>query len=205
MSRSGYSDDYDGDNWDLIRWRGAVTSAIRGKRGQAFLREALAALDAMPEKQLIAGDLVAFNYDPLTRYLFAPVVQDPEDPWRNWEYEHRWRDAFDDRKEAGVCLLGAVGQARGVPMAGVDPENREGVAALFGLPHALACEIMWENDDAGRHDETPRARWERMRKWIVHHLRDDQPVQAEPSEAATTVQPIRDEQGLNTNGGGDGE
>lgn len=28
---------------------------------------------------------------------------------------------------------------------------------------------------------------------------------AEPSEAATTVQPIRDEQGLNTNGGGDGE
>lgn len=29
--------------------------------------------------------------------------------------------------------------------------------------------------------------------------------QAEPSEAATTVQPIRAEPGLNTNGGGDGE
>jgi hypothetical protein len=56
MSRSGYTDDYD-DEWATIRWRGAVASAIRGKRGQAFLREMLAALDAMPEKQLIADEL----------------------------------------------------------------------------------------------------------------------------------------------------
>ena len=57
MSRSGYSDDCD-NNWSLIRWRGAVTSAIKGKRGQAFLKEMLDALDAMPEKALIADDLV---------------------------------------------------------------------------------------------------------------------------------------------------
>ena len=56
MSRSGYSDD-EIDQWDLIRWRGAVKSAIRGKRGQAFLAEMLEALDAMPEKRLIANDL----------------------------------------------------------------------------------------------------------------------------------------------------
>lgn len=55
MSRSGYSDDVDG--WELIRWRGAVASAIRGKRGQEFLRKLLAALDAMPHKRLIAEDL----------------------------------------------------------------------------------------------------------------------------------------------------
>lgn len=55
MSRSGYS--YDLDNWDLIRWRGAVASAIKGARGQAFLREMLAALDAMPTKRLIAREL----------------------------------------------------------------------------------------------------------------------------------------------------
>lgn len=55
MSRSGYSEDYDG--WSLIMWRGAVKSAIRGKRGQAFLKEMLTALDAMPEKRLIAEDL----------------------------------------------------------------------------------------------------------------------------------------------------
>lgn len=55
MSRSGYNDDCDG--WALIRWRGAVNSAIKGARGQAFLRELLAALDAMPEKRLIADEL----------------------------------------------------------------------------------------------------------------------------------------------------
>lgn len=57
MSRSGYSDDL--DNWALIKWRGAVTSSIRGKRGQQFLRELASALDAMPEKVLIADDLEA--------------------------------------------------------------------------------------------------------------------------------------------------
>lgn len=55
MSRSGYSDDY---GWQTLKWRGQVASAIRGKRGQAFLRELLAALEAMPEKRLIADDLI---------------------------------------------------------------------------------------------------------------------------------------------------
>ena len=56
MSRSGYSDSCDG--WELIRWRGAVASAIGGKRGQHLLREMRDALDAMPVKRLIAEDLV---------------------------------------------------------------------------------------------------------------------------------------------------
>jgi hypothetical protein len=56
MSRSGYTEDME-DNWALIRWRGAVMSAIRGKRGQEFLGKMLAALDAMPEKRLIAREL----------------------------------------------------------------------------------------------------------------------------------------------------
>ena len=55
MSRYKYSDDCDG--WALIRWRGAVYSAIRGQRGQAFLRGMLTALDAMPQKRLIANRL----------------------------------------------------------------------------------------------------------------------------------------------------
>jgi hypothetical protein len=58
MSRSGYTDDCD-DVLALGRWRGAVASAIRGKNGQAFLKELLAALDAMPVKELIAHELKA--------------------------------------------------------------------------------------------------------------------------------------------------
>lgn len=54
MSRSGYSDDV--DQWQLIMYRGRVASATRGQRGQRLLRDLLAALDAMPEKALVAGD-----------------------------------------------------------------------------------------------------------------------------------------------------
>lgn len=53
MSRSGYSDDFE-DNSAYL-WYGAVKSAIRGKRGQAFLREMLEALDALPRKSLSAN------------------------------------------------------------------------------------------------------------------------------------------------------
>lgn len=56
MSRSGYSDDYDND-WAAICWRGAVASAIRGNRGQAFLEEMLLAMAALPERGLISHDL----------------------------------------------------------------------------------------------------------------------------------------------------
>lgn len=57
MNRSGYNDDCEG--WELIRWRGAVASAAKGRRGQELFRDLLSALEAMPEKKLIAGDLVS--------------------------------------------------------------------------------------------------------------------------------------------------
>ncbi len=55
MSRSGYSDDC--ENIEL--YRASVERALRGKRGQAFLRELAEVMDAMPEKTLIAGELVS--------------------------------------------------------------------------------------------------------------------------------------------------
>lgn len=53
MSRSGYTDDSE----NVAMWRGMVASATRGKRGQQFFKELLAALDAMPVKRLIADQL----------------------------------------------------------------------------------------------------------------------------------------------------
>ncbi len=61
MNRSGYSDDGEDDPLEHGRWRAQVASAIRGKRGQAFLRELAAAMDAMPVKELIDGELVNAN------------------------------------------------------------------------------------------------------------------------------------------------
>jgi len=84
MSRSGYSDDWDGEWWDHIRWRGQVASAIRGKRGQAFLQELVVALDAMPERRLIknnlehAGNVCAIGSVGVKRGLDMTAL-DPED------------------------------------------------------------------------------------------------------------------------------
>lgn len=57
MSRSGYTDDMD-DTLAYGRWRAQVASAIRGGRGQKFLKELADAMDAMPEKILITEELV---------------------------------------------------------------------------------------------------------------------------------------------------
>lgn len=54
MTRSGYVDDCE----NLELYRATVDRAIHGKRGQAFLKELAAVLDAMPEKVLIAGELI---------------------------------------------------------------------------------------------------------------------------------------------------
>lgn len=130
MSRSGYH--YDCDEWALIRWRGAVASAIRGRRGQALLRELLAALDAMPEPGLISDAL---------------ATEDGE-----------------------VCALGAVAQRRGMPVLEIDSNER--LAADLGIAEELVCEIAFMNDENYGRYVTPRQRWERMRAWVIRHLRD---------------------------------
>lgn len=85
MSRSGYVDGYIEDPWEYIRWRGAVNAAIKGKRGQAFLRELAAALDAMPEKRLIkhvlevSGQFCALGVIGHARGLDMTEI-DPDEP-----------------------------------------------------------------------------------------------------------------------------
>jgi hypothetical protein len=133
MSRSGYNDDYDIEQWSLICWRGAVASAIRGFRGQAFLQELRKALDELPEHKLIAQELF---------------------------------------KDGAVCALGAVAKRRSLDVSQVDPEDQDRVAATLGIPKALACEIMWLNDEHWGRDD-PEARWKRMRDWVESQLDPD--------------------------------
>lgn len=83
MSRSNYSDECD-DNLAAGRWRGAVHSAINGKRGQKLLTEILAAFDAMPVKELGADALVTAEGQYCTLGVLGAVrgidmtVIDPE-------------------------------------------------------------------------------------------------------------------------------
>ena len=148
MSRSGYTEDCD-DNWAIIRWSGVIASATRGKRGQAFFRDLLAALDAMPAKRLIADDLVR----------------------------------EDSTGFENVCALGALGKARGVNMAPLDPEDPEGVAAAFNIAAPLAREVVFRNDEAGSWKETPEQRWFRVRTWVASQIRPDAAEKTGASDA----------------------
>lgn len=140
MSRSGYVDDFD-DYRDLAMWRGQVASAIRGKRGQAFLHELQQALDAMPTKRLIAHEL---KRD-------APAFIPPEFATPN------------------VCALGAVGMRRGVELSALDPEDYDKLAEVFGIAHQLVQEIEWLNDEWWGCDSLEQ-RWQRVRDWCVANM-----------------------------------
>ena len=73
----------------------------------------------------------------------------------------------------GVCALGCLGQARGIDMTGLDPGEWEDVARAFDIADSLAREVVFENDEAYyRGEETPEARWERVRKWVVSNILD---------------------------------
>ncbi len=56
MSRSGYSDDCC-DEYPVALYRQAVRRAVTGYRGQHLLKKLRDALDAMPVKRLIAGNI----------------------------------------------------------------------------------------------------------------------------------------------------
>jgi hypothetical protein len=143
MSRSGYNDGCwdDDNNIHMINYRGAVKSALEGKRGQAFLQEMLEAMAAHPVKELIAGDLVGVGHVTCSHWgLFETT---------------------------SACALGTVALKRGLDVSKLDPDDYASVAATFGISEAMAREIMFENDEAGYwRTLTDAARFDHVRRWI---------------------------------------
>lgn len=87
MSRSGYTEDGDCDSPFYLLWPSIVERSIKGQRGQAFLKELLADLDAMPVKRLIeqaledGGEVCAMGCIGRARGVDMSKL-DPEDPDR---------------------------------------------------------------------------------------------------------------------------
>ncbi len=146
MSRSGYCYDCDTSDWAYIMYRGAVASAMNGRRGQAFLKEMLAAMDAMPEKRLISEELEIADVGENGTIVTVEA-----------------------------CAIGTVGLARNLDMSNIDPENYSKIADTFGIAESMAREIMSENDEGGGYwlKETPEQRFARMRRWIENQIRKD--------------------------------
>jgi len=139
MNRSGYTDDL-GEQWDFIRWRGAVKAAIKGKRGQAFLLEMHRAMLVLPEPMLIS-DKLQDEYDDSKVCAIGAVGRSRGMDMTKLEAEDEWDDIEIARE----------------------------IAAAFDIPYALAAEIMWLNDDVcGGVDA--EFRFLRVKNWIEDHL-----------------------------------
>lgn len=157
MNRSNYRDDFDGSQeemWQMIRWRGAVTSAIRGKRGQAFLRELADYLDAMPVRELAAETLEAEG-----KFCALGV-------------------ACAARGIDTKPLTDIIGDPDGCGYDGDVDGYGEAVADKLGIANALAREIMFVNDDAflyhhghGPQDKPERIRWRAVRQWVESQIK----------------------------------
>lgn len=141
MSRSGYSEDL--DQWELIRWRGAVASAIKGKRGQAFLKELEDALLALPEKKLIVEEFVQ---DGQVCTLGAIAVA---------------REI-----QTGLTREAALKKVEET----FDPDDHEGVAARLQIPSSLAQELMYLNDK-GNERVPPEKVYQEMLTWVQGALK----------------------------------
>src|SRR6185312_15322735 len=156
MSRSGYGEYDPQDTYDVLaqgRWVAMLRSALRGKRGRKFLTDLRDALDALPVKRLIHSELVT--------------------------------------ADGNVCAIGSVGVRRGVDMspllrpADCDPdewaenweceanERAEALGSMFDIAPCLAQEVMYQNDEASYHNETPEQRWIRVRKWVAKKLGEE--------------------------------
>lgn len=128
MGRSGYTDDFDDDR-TLALWRGQVSSAIRGARGQKFLRELRDALDAMPVKRLIAedlqnadGEVCAIGAWMVARGIDAKPI-DPEDHSTisdhcDIAYQLVQEIEFENDDDFGMSVSGETPEARWQRMRG---------------------------------------------------------------------------------------
>ena len=137
---------YSDDCENLELYRSAVRRAMAGRRGQKALRDLLDALDAMPDKQLI---------------------------------QHSFSAA------CGVCSLGALAAHLGIDVSDLDEEQHDPddpepidtgvVGARLDIAPSMAAEVMFMNDEASWHAESPEKRWARMREWAARHIREDSP------------------------------
>ena len=121
MSRHGL---YEMDDWSVEeilqhgRYRGRVASALRGKRGQAFLRNLIAALEAMPidKRELAADSFVASDgcMCALSATLNHKGLPQPDDI------------DFDDCDDIDTAI--------------------DHAAHYLNIAEVLAREVIWEND-----------------------------------------------------------
>ena len=151
MSR--FSDcEYDGEGPSPVLWQQAVTNALRGRRGQAVLRELREALLDLPQPRLIVGALVregevcALGALAAQRLAASPITLNSTQIGSLVELE-----AF-------------VGQWTQDEFSSME------FGRQMGLVRPLAWAIAYENDEGSWNRETPEQTFQRVLRWVDRQL-----------------------------------
>lgn len=158
MSRSGYSDEIE-DPLELGRWRGAVKSAICGKRGQAMLRDLLAALDAMPEKRLAADSLVNADGEYCTLGVLGAQ--------RGIDLASLDPDDFDRVAEAFGVNAKVVQE-----IVFENDERNYRFDYVKRLPVDIGPEVPYRMEWTQLQLDEGAERWKAMRSWVAKHIKE---------------------------------
>lgn len=152
MSRSGYNDECD-DYSALNLYRGSVSRAFSGKRGQKLLRDIAEALDAMPEKRLIANSF-ANSGDACALGAVA-------------------RMKGIDTTKLEKLAVEATGDS--YDEFGSSERLRNTASEVFDCAPCMAAEIFYVNDERSWGAETPEERWQRVRLWVAQEIKEPAP------------------------------
>ena len=195
MSR--FSNDYCDDDYDPLaagRWEANVKRSIEGKRGQSVLRDLRAALLALPEKRLIAGDFatpdgevcavgcaVAYKRAQDKGVTIPEAAKElaAEDPdsWdgytKNPETGRYERTIEHQRWDSEAGALVGTGRYY------VEERWHDDDPAAYtahkgeqeaGMAYTLAWHLGWMNDEAW-HGLTPEQRWAKCLAWVESKLK----------------------------------
>ena len=159
MSRSCYMDEC--EPWDLIRWRGQVASAIRGKRGQAFLLEMWRAMQALPAHRLTFDELEN-EYDGSVCAIGSVGKA------RGVDMSKLEPDDYD-----GIAAAFGIPQQLAQEIMYLNDEcDRGDYVEAYGPPTRYGRSIYVFVPTP------PERRFERMKKWIENNLRPIEASQA---------------------------
>jgi len=159
MSRSGYVDEPE----FLELWRASVERAIKGKRGQALLRELADALDAMKDKRLYAMKFATADGEYCALGVLAA----------------KRGVKVDDLGDGDDCDPSEVGRRFDIARAmaaEIMYVNDGSVSDYYRREVLEICGPVrpWQSHSFYRFvkdDDHPKKRWQRVREWVRDNQR----------------------------------
>lgn len=149
------SEEEDFDNQAAL-WEANLGRSLKGRKGQAALRELEAALLALPEKRLIADDMVSADGSVCALAALAQHrgyqgdMTLPKQP--DWDNPDDANSPFWDEFEYVEAVEGAMVK----------------IAADLGIPPMVAKAIIYENDDD--YVKTPEDRYQKVLHWTQRQI-----------------------------------